>query len=474
MIVIKMNKLMKFLALTAIISLAGCMMGPNYQHPAIETPESYRFAVPDTETELNLKWWKLFNDPNLNILVVTALDNNKDIKIAASRIEEARASFGFTRADQYPRLDIEAGASRGDYTGGRKTPSTDNSFFIAPTLSWEIDFWGKFRRATEAKQAELLASDYSLRTVQISLISVVAGTYFQLLDFRHRLEISEQTLESRIDSLDIIEKKFNKGIIPEIDVNQAQIQKEIAAAAIPVFERSISSTENTLNILLGRLPGEIKKDAGLNDQIFPDIPVGLPSSLLERRPDIMTAEYLLKAQTAEIGVAEAMRFPSVNLTGILGFASDDLSDLISHGDAWSIGGSLFGPVYDFNKNKLRVVIEEEQAKQALYTYENTILQAFREVDDALNEIRTYKNQIASVERKLTAAANATTLSTLRYDQGFASYLEVLDSERTLFSVELELSELKQQYHNSYVRLYKALGGGWLSKEEMTTARQQMP
>jgi multidrug efflux system outer membrane protein len=473
MIAVARKKLFNTIVLVVIVFLTGCMMGPDFQKPVLEAPESFRFGEAEAEPLVNLKWWELFNDPVLTSLVASALSDNKDLRIAASRIEEARASLGFTRADMYPRLDLEAGASRGNLAGRSKTPTTANNFFIAPVLSWEIDFWGKFRRANQAARAELMATEYSLRTVQISLISEVVGTYFLMLDYYQRLEISEQTLESRLGSLDIIQKRFSKGIIPEIDLNQAQIQKEIAAAAIPVQERLISKTENTLSILLGRFPGEIERGIDLHRQaVPPDIPIGLPSSLLERRPDIAQAEYLLEAQTARIGVAQALRLPSISLTGILGVASSELSTLTSEGAAWSISGTLFGPLFNFNQDKLRVVIEEERTKQALYQYENTVLLAFREVEDALIEIQTYKKQMSAVERKLKAAENAATLSKMRYDKGFTSYLEVLDTERTLFSVGLELSELNQQFLNSYVRLYKALGGGWLSREEMAQAQDQ--
>jgi multidrug efflux system outer membrane protein len=303
--------------------------------------------------------------------------------------------------------------------------------------------------------------------VQISLISEVVGTYFLLLDYHQRLDISRQTLESRMESLDIIEQRFSKGIIPEIDVNQAQIQKEIAAEAIPVFERLVAQTENVLSILLGRFPGDIQRGNDLHTQVIPpNIPLGLPSTLLQRRPDIVEAEHLLHAQTAQIGVAQAVRFPSISLTGIAGFASTELDDLIDDGDAWSISGGLFAPIFDFNKNKLRVVIEEERTKQALYFYQNTVLIAFREVEDALSEVHTYDDQIAAVERQYTAAKNAAFLSKMRYDKGVTSYLEVLETERQQFSAALDLSATKQEYLTSYVRLYKALGGGWLSKEEM--------
>ena len=468
-----MTKLVKIAVLIGFISLTGCALGPDFKKPVVETSEHYKFDTLKDDSRIDLKWWELFDDPVLKSLVTIALNENNDIRIAAGRIEEARASLGFTKADIYPRLDIEAGASRGNFPGRTKTESTNNNFYIAPVLSWEIDFWGKFRRANEAAMAELMASEYSLRIVQISLISEVVSAYFLLLDYSQRLEISENTLDSRLYSLDIIQKRFDKGIIPELDLNQAQIQKEIAAAAIPVYERLISKTENALSVLLGRLPGEIEKGIDLGSQtIPPGIPVGLPSSLLQRRPDVVQAEYLLQAQNARIGVAQAMRLPAISLTGILGVASDELSSLTSDGAAWSISGALFGPLFNFNKNVLRVVIEEEKTKQALYHYRNTALRAFREVEDSLVEVRTYKKQIVPVENKFKAAKNAAALSTLRYDKGVTSYLEVLDTERTLFSVELELSELTKNYHNAYVKLYKALGGGWISKEEMDKAQSQ--
>jgi multidrug efflux system outer membrane protein len=469
---IEIKDLALIITLVVIVPLTGCMVGPDFQKPVVETPDHFRFADSEAETAVNLKWWELFDDPVLYSLVTAALQNNKDVMITASRIEQARASLGFTEADFYPRLDIEAGASRGTYFGTRKVEE-DDSYFIAPTLSWEIDFWGKFRRANEAALAELMASESSLRAVQISLISEVVSTYFLLLDFQQSLEISRQTLDSRNESLDIIQKRFSKGIIPEIDLNQAQIQKEIAESSIPVFERLISKTESTLSILLGRPPGEIQEGTDLHHQaIPPDIPVGLPSSLLERRPDIAEAEHLLHVQTARIGVAEALRFPSISLTGIAGFASTELDELISDGDAWSVSGGLFAPIIDFDKNKLRVVIQEKEAEQALYFYQNIVLFAFKEVEDALSEVHTYDVQIAAIERQYKAAKNAAALSKMRYDKGVVSYLEVLETDRQLFSVGLDLSQVKREYLNAHVRLYKALGGGWLSKEEMEHAEEQ--
>jgi multidrug efflux system outer membrane protein len=402
------------------------------------------------------------------------LEQNKDLLIAASRVEEARAALTFTGADRYPQLDIQAGGTRGNFAGGLKFDEPANNYFIAPVLSWEIDFWGKFARATESARAQLMANEYALRSVQIGLIAEVISTYYQLLDYNQRLLISKETLESRERSLDIIRQRFEKGTVPEIDLNQAQIQREIAASAIPFYQRQIAQTENALNILLGYNPGILKEDKLLISQsVPPDIPVGLPSQLLERRPDIARAEYSLMAQNARVGVAVAQRFPSISLTGLFGLASDDLSTIAEGDPAWSVTGSLFGPLFNWNKNIARVEIEEARTQQALYEYEKTVLNAFREVEDALIEVSTFREETASKRRQFDAAANAARLSQQRYDQGVTSYLEVLETQRSAFNAGLELSSTKKNYLNSYVKLYKALGGGWLSEDELNSASDTM-
>ncbi len=448
-----------------LILFSGCAVGPDFKEPVVAAPESYRTQVMPSDAANDLKWWALFDDPLLYDLVTTALENNRDLKIAVSRIEQARAVLGFTRADQYPSVDVGAGAQAGNFNGGSRSPNNTSTLYLAAPLNWEIDFWGKFKRSTEAARAELMASGYGLKVIQLALISEVTSTYNQLLDFHRRLDISHSTLKSRMESLNIIQQRFDKGIISELDVNQAQIQKEIAAGAIPRYERFIANTENALAILLGRLPESVRIKKNLQGSSPPVIPVGLPSDILERRPDIMQAKYLLKAQTETIGVAEALRFPAISLTGTLGAASTDLGAVTTEGGVWSVGGTLLGPIIDFGKNKQRVVIEEKKTQQALYQYENTVLTAFREVDDALAEIATYRNELAAIDRQQKAAKNANNLSKERYDKGVSSYLEVLDTERTLFNADLQQSELQQRYRNAYVNLYKALGGGWVSRAE---------
>jgi len=230
------------LGILVFLFLSGCAVGPDFKPPVVETPENYRFEKVPVETMINLKWWDLFNDPVLYTLVSQAVENNKDLKIAASRVEQARAALGFTSADQYPSINIQAGAGTGNFAGETRSDTRNHNYYVAPALSWELDFWGKFRRATESAKADLMASEYALRTVQIGLISEVVGSYYLLLDYHQRVKISKDTLESRQESLDIIQKRFNQGIIHELDVNQAQIQKEIAAAAIPQYERSVAKT----------------------------------------------------------------------------------------------------------------------------------------------------------------------------------------------------------------------------------------
>ena len=300
-----------------------------------------------------------------------------------------------------------------------------------------------------------------------------------LLDFKERLRVSEQTLESRDESLVIIQKRFDRGIIPEIDLNQAQVQREIAAASVPVNKRLIANTENAISVLLGTFPQEIKTDLDLYAQtIPPNVPAGLPSSLLERRPDILEALYLIQSQNALIGVAVAQRFPAISISGAAGAATNEAAQMTIDGFAWNIAAGLAGPIFNFGQDKARVEIEETRTEQALYNYQNIVLNAIREILVALVDIQTYREQIAALKSQVKAAENANRLSKMRYDQGFSSYLEVLDSERAQFAAQLDLSQATQEYYNAYVRLYKALGGGWISPLDMeeteSVSSQQTP
>jgi multidrug efflux system outer membrane protein len=457
-----------------VITMAGCKVGPKYKSPYVASPDLFRFDSVSTaaDTVINLQWWELFGDPSLKVLINTALKYNQDVKVAASRIEEARAVLGYNQADIWPSIGYDGSAGRAK-ANISSIGVTDpfNNFQGAATLAWELDFWGKFRRSTEAARAEMLATEYGLRTVQISLISDIATIYFLLLDYDARLSISQQTLESRKESTRIIQERFNEGIVPEIDLNQAQIQEAIAAAAVPFYERMVAQTENALSVLIGTNPGPVVRNSQLRDQMTPpEIPSGIPAAVLARRPDINQAEQYVIAQNARIGVAVAMRFPSISLTGMFGAASSDLSNLVSNESMiWSVSGGILGPIFQFGKNKRRVDIERQRMIQDSLFYTQTILQAFREVEDALVEVQTLEQESIAREQQVEAARNASALSHERYDGGVTSYLEVLDSERSKFDAELAAAQTYQQYLNAYVFLYKALGGGWISQEEMKEA-----
>jgi len=451
-----------FIYSVLMIGFSACMVGPNYQKSVVETPEDYRFSVVN-DTIIDLNWRDIFKDSTLVELIDSALANNFDIQIAASRIMESRHYLGYTKADQYPSINYSGNAGFGNTLGGFPTGNNAvGSFNVVGNFNWELVFWGKYRRATEAARAELLATEYAAKAVEVSLITDIVNTYYLLLDYRARLEIAKNTLVTRKESSRIIQERFNEGIIPEIDLNQAQIQEDIAAAAIPTYERLIAFTENALSILIGENPKEIITYTNIADTPIPDsIPSGLPSQLLTRRPDILQAEQMLIAQNARIGVAQAMRFPSISLTAMLGMASPDLS-AFNAGDALmgTVGAGLFGPIFNFGKNKRRVDIERERTEQMRLNYEKAVISAFRETEDALINIHTIEQEIVFVENQVISSVNAAMLSKERYDGGVTSYLEVLEAERALFNTELYYSELQQRRLSAYSDLYKALGGGW--------------
>ncbi len=443
--------------------IAGCAMGPDYERPETTMLEAFEQATDGGPSIANLNWWELFGDEQLNALVRIALEQNQDMAIAISRIEEARAALGFVRSDQYPQFEVSAGANRGNAIPGTSviTP-INNNFVLAGNLSFELDLWGKLRRSTEAAQAELLATVDAGNSVLITLISDVASAYLLLLDLDTRVAIAERTLDTRIESLGIIQARFDRGTVALIDVNQAQIEKFDAEAQLVALQREDVQVENLLNILLGQHPGTIEREQRDIYSLEPlKVPAGLPSELLERRPDIRVAEQQLVAQTARIGVAEAIRFPSLSLTGSLGLASDELSGFFSSDNkTWGLSAGLIAPVFNAGRNKRRVEVEVARTEQALLNYQQTVLQAMREVEDSLVGVHTYKREVMARESQQKAATSAAMLSRARYNGGVTSYLEVLESERSLFRAELLASSTRREQLVSYVTLYKALGGGW--------------
>jgi multidrug efflux system outer membrane protein len=441
--------------------LASCTLGPDYERPEYPMPDAFLQTADEGATIANLPWWELFRDPQLQVLIRTALEQNRDLAVAAARVEEARAQLGVTRADQFPTVNGGGSATRSNNGGAFfEDIGTDTSYSISAQASWELDIWGKLRRATESARAQLLATEEAQRAVTISLIADVASAYLRLRDLDDRRGIAERTVESREESLGIIQARFDEGTVPLIDVNQADVELAEAQVELAQVDRDSVQTENLLSILLGRNPGIITRGLSLEQQTYPPtLPVGVPAELLEQRPDIRQAEQELAAQTARIGVAEANRLPSLNLLGQIGFVNTDLDDLFDD-DLWTIGGDFFGPIFDAGRTRQQVEVERARTEQLLNRYVLTIQNALREVEDSLVAIRTLKVELAARERQVASARSAASLSRARYDGGVTSYLEVLDSERSLFDAELAESITRRARLTAVVQLYRALGGGW--------------
>ena len=465
------QSIVHFAILLGIISfISSCKFGPNFEKPQPKTSDYFRFDSAQIDSVVNISWWEMFNDPILDTLIQTALDSNKDVQIAAAKIEEYRSIVGYKKGATWPAFGYQGNARYGNYNGFI-TQDNFGSAVGGVGMNWEIDFWGKFRRATESAKADLLANEYNRRAIQISLISDVSSSYFTILDYKWRLEIAKKTIEIRKENVNIIQQKFDYGLVPEIDLSNAKVQYAIALAAQPRFERLLAFEENRLSVLLGMNPHEILTGTPLKEQVFaPEIPPGIPSTLLLRRPDIGFSEAKFHAQMAQIGVAQAMRFPSISLTGILGAGTSQLTD-ITTGLAWNAGSSLIGPIFQWGLNKRRVEIEVARTEQTKLEYERTVIQAFKEVEDALIAVSTYKKELEANQLQAKSAMFAQDLSQLRYDKGVTSYLEVITLQGFAFDAELQLSGTMRTLFNSYIQLYKALGGGWISEKERQDASQ---
>lgn len=451
-----------------LLLLGSCAVGPDFKKPDYKANQTYRHQA-EADSTLDFKWWDFYDDPILDTLILKALTNNRDLLMAAKRIEQSKANLGFTRADQFPQFDIGANFFYGNYAQGQFMGNTPiGGWGVTPQLNWEIDFWGKYRRASEAARADLVSSIYGLRSIQIGLISEVASNYFLLLDYRQRLIISNKTFASRDSAENIIQARYDRGYAPEIDLNQAQIQTAISKSAIPVYERQIAVIENNLSVLIGKNPDSILTDNSLFNFTIPDsLPSGVPSLLLRRRPDILSAEADLHAQVARVGVAQAMRFPSFNLSGAAGVGGT----FSLAGFAWNVGASIFGPLFQFNKNKRRMEIEKYKSEEMALRYEKVVLEAFQEVEDNLITIETLKKELIARMEHMNAATNAEILSYERYNKGVTSYLEVLETQKQSFQAQLEYSRVYQELLSYYILLYKSIGGGWLSPEEVKAAEE---
>jgi multidrug efflux system outer membrane protein len=459
--------------LLSAVLVSACAVGPNYKRPTVPVPSQFRDTGPDQpagpESLADLKWFDLFKDDVLKQLVSTALEQNFDLRAAAARVLQARALLGVSRSDQFPTVDVT-----GDFVASR-TSSVGSIIFIPRgtnldvsytqagfRLGWELDVWGRLRRLTEAARAEYLASEDARRGVITTLVSDVTASYFALRQFDLELEIGRKTRAAAEDGLRLTRVRHDQGAATGLDIRQAEQLLYTATAQIASTERDIAQTENALSLLMGRGPGEIPRGRDLEDfKAPPQVPPGLPSALLERRPDIRQAEQTLIAANARIGAARAQYFPQISLTGLLGGQSRALSELfIGPARNWNFTSSVTMPIFNAGRIRSTVRFIEAQRSEALVSYEKTIQNAFREVSDALIGYRKTAEQRGQQELLVQALQETERLSTIRYRGGLESYLQVLDAQRNLFQGELVVARLRQAELASIVELYRALGGGW--------------
>jgi outer membrane protein, multidrug efflux system len=452
--------------------LAGCMMGPDYVRPPVDAPQKFAYEPADARDTANTEWWKQFGDPVLDGLITEALANNKNVQIAAANVEQAAAVLTQTRSPLYPQLNYQANAARfrfsqsstTDLPGGVSNPT--NAYSVLAGASWEIDLWGRIRRLSEAAQANLLASDEARRGVILSLVASVAANYFQLRGLDEQLVISKRTLGTYGESVKLFELQFKYGQVSQMNVAQAKSQYETAAAQIPLIESQIVQTENALSILLGRNPGEIARGKTIYELSLPAVPAGLPSALLEQRPDLLQAEQSLVAANAQIGAAKALYFPTISLTGAFGTASTQLHELFSGPTrTWNYAGSLVGPIFTAGSISAQVAQAEAGQKAALLSYQAAIQSAFADVETALVANAKLGEQSAAQERLVLALKDYSRLARLQYDGGFAPYSTVLQAEQQLFPAELTWATTRSQLYSSSVTIYQAMGGGWVNEAD---------
>ncbi len=461
--------------------LIGCTVGPNYKRPSVDVPGQYRGVAPDASDKSYAQpeqtqpkqptvqslgdenWWEVFQDPDLQNLIRTALKDNYDVRIAATRVLQARAQLGITRADQFPSLGAGGNIVSQQNPQIGPIPAYEvTQGSLTASAGWNPDFWGKYRRATEAARANLLANEWAQKQVIATLIADVAADYFTLRQLDLELEISKRTFASRKQSLDLTQTLEQHGINSLLDVRQSEQLVYTAATEIPDFERQVAQEENAISILLGKNPGDIPRGLKLTDQPHaPEVPAGLPSSLLERRPDVREAEQNLIAANAQIGVARAAYFPQISLTGTAGYESPSLTNLFT-GPAglWSLAAAFTQPIFEGGRLKSGVRLSEAQHEQMLLSYQQTIQGAFRDVSNALVAYRKDQEFRIQQQRLLASAQDAAQLSHERFNVGTTDYLEVLTNETNAFSAELGLAQAQGNELIALVQLYQALGGGW--------------
>ncbi|OZI60556.1 efflux transporter outer membrane subunit [Bordetella genomosp. 11] len=461
-------------SLVTCILLSGCLVGPDYKRPEVDTPQAFRFADGEARQVVDTLWWQQFRDPALDALIATALAQNKDVKIAAARIEQYLGQLQTTRAQLFPQLGADAQAGRqrlpiGSANLPENTGPVFNQYSATLSASWELDVFGRLRRQTEAARAMLLATEEGRRATILALVASVASSYINLVSLDRQLDIAHATAASRAESVRIFTLRYSYGEVSEMELAQSQSEYQAALATIPQLELQIAQQEDALSILLGRNPEAVPRDRVLDQLALPEIPAGLPSELLTRRPDLRQAEQNLIAANALIGAARALYFPSISLTGAFGTASGQFSNLFTGASrVWSFAGAVTVPIFTAGAIGGQVRQAEAQHQQILLEYEKAIQVAFQEVSDSLIGLRKTREALVVQGRQVEALGRYARLARLRYEGGYTSYIEVLDAERSLFNAQLTQAQTQGAVFASMVQLYKAMGGGWVMTAEGMT------
>ncbi|ALK96549.1 RND transporter [Massilia sp. WF1] len=453
--------------------LAGCAVGPDYKRPAVDAPQAFRFHDKEAGAIANTAWWRQFQDPVLDQLIAEALRENKDVKIAAARIDLFLGQYASTRSLLLPQVGANLNGSRGRVpagTAGSVIAPVQDQYEASLSANWELDLFGRRRRETEAARAQVLASEEGRRATVLTLVSSVASSYITLRELERELQIAKDTATSRENSFKLFTDRFEGGTVSELELAQTQSLYEASLVEIPRLEALIGQQEDALSILLGRNPGPIRASHPLAGLALPPVPAGLPSELLERRPDLRQAEQQLVAANALIGAARAQYFPTISLTGLLGYISKDFSQLFQGSTkVWSYGVAASMPIFTGGGIAGQVQQAEAQQQEALLNYQKAIQVSFQEVSDALVSHAKSRDQLGFLDREVRTLRNYLELARLRYDEGYTSYIEVLDAERSLFAAEVAYTQTQSQVYTSLVNLYKAMGGGWVLEAEGMTA-----
>jgi multidrug efflux system outer membrane protein len=466
------------LAAATLALAAGCTVGPDYSRPDVTSPDKWRIDYPQAADVANTRWWEQFNDPALNQLIDTALRENRDLLIAAARVDQFVGQLSVVRSQFYPQIGYSADASRNRASEVGQPPlaGADPYYTLyqgALSARWQIDLFGRVRRQSEAAQAQVYASEQGRRGVVLTLVTSVATSYIALRALDRQLEIAQATAKNYADTARIFDLRFKGGVVSEVELNQVESQYQQALAAIPALEQQIAAQENLISVLLGRNSGAIARGRTIDELVAPGIPADLPSTLLERRPDILQAEQTMIAANANIGAAKALYFPTLSLTGLLGSVSTAFGDFLTGpATAWTVAAGLTGPIFTFGQIEGQVQNAEAFQREALANYQQVILNAFRETNDALTGTMKKRDESAAQTKRVAALREYARLSRLRFDNGYAGYLEVLYAENELFGAELAAVRSQAERYTQLVNVYKAVGGGWVNEADKLAPQPQ--